>query len=337
VKVGYGLKVSCQHTPLLAEVWEPVEGVEVVELGDGVEKPVKCYLLKSDRGYILVDTGYPGTVEKLLPILSKYRISRIVLTHLHIDHAGGAAAVRKYVNAPLAYHVNEALTLEQALKAGDWIKHLGLDVERGVEIVKAYAKHVPRPDIYAVDGDEMSGWRILHTPGHTPGHVVLVGGEAAVTGDLILHDDTSNVAYVPLHGYRPLTNYLESLVKVAGLQVKYLLPAHGLMFREWRTRVGEIFNHHYQRLEETAKALMMGYGHLVEVARRIRWSKGSFDTLQVFDRWLALLETVSHLEFLREAEYAAQQTNFTYKPSDNPDWEKVKQKLNTIAAGIWRA
>ncbi len=334
--MGYGLKVSCQHTTLLAEVWEPVEGIEVVELEDGVEKPVKCYLLKSDIGYILVDTGYPETVEKLLPILSKYRISRIVLTHLHIDHAGGAAAVRKHVNAPLAYHANEALTLEQALKAGDLMKHLGQEMERGVEIVKAYAKHVPRPDIYTVDGDEMSGWRILHTPGHTPGHIILVCAEAAVTGDLILHDDTSNVAYVPLHGYRPLTNYLESLVKVAWLQVKYLLPAHGPMFREWRTRVVEIFNHHYQRLEEAARALTMGYGHPVDVARRIRWSKGSFDTLQVFDKWLALLETVSHLEFLRETGYATPQTNFAYKPSDHPDWGKVKQKLNTIAAGIWR-
>ena len=335
--MGYGLKVSCQHTTLLAEVWEPVEGIEVVELEDGVEKPVKCYLLKSDGGHILVDTGYPETVEKLLPILSKYRISKIVLTHLHIDHAGGAAAVRKHVNAPLAYHVNEALTLEQALKAGDLMKHLGQEMERGVEIVKAYAKHVPRPDIYAVDGDEISGWRISHTPGHTPGHIILVCAEAAVTGDLILHDDTSNVAYVPLHGYRPLTNYLESLVKVALLQVKYLLPAHGPMFREWRTRVVEIFNHHYQRLEEAARALTMGYGHPVDVARRIKWSKGSFDTLQVFDRWLALLETISHLEFLREAGYAIPQTNFAYKPSDSPDWGKVKQKLNTIAAGIWRA
>jgi len=320
---------------VLVEVWEPVEGVEAVELGDGVEKPVRCYLLRTESGYILVDTGYRETVERLLPHLSKYRLNMVVITHIHIDHAGGAAAVRKQFDAPIAYHVNEMLTLEQALKVGDWLKQLGLEVKEGAEIVKAYAKNVPKPDFYAVDGEDLSGWRILHTPGHTPGHITLVGAEAAVTGDNILHDDTSNVAYVPLQGYRPLTNYLESLVKLSRLPVKYLLPSHGPMFHEWRTRVAEIFDHHYQRLWQAADALNMGYSNPVDIARNIRWSKGSYDTLRVFDKWLAFLETVSHLEFLAEAGYAVTQANLTYRASNQPDWEKVKQKLNRIAAGLW--
>ncbi len=76
------------HSTGLAEVWEPVEGVKVIELDEGVVKPVLCFLLKGWKGQILVDTGYKETAEELLEIIQNHVVEAIVLTHLHIDHSG---------------------------------------------------------------------------------------------------------------------------------------------------------------------------------------------------------------------------------------------------------
>jgi glyoxylase-like metal-dependent hydrolase (beta-lactamase superfamily II) len=321
----------------LAETWELAEGVEVVELDGDVELPVRCFLLKEDEKRILVDTGYGETVPQLLNILEKRRLSSIVLTHLHIDHSGGALAVKKAKNIPIIYHRLELETLNQAINLDKSIHRMFADVsvdflQEALHVLKV----LPAPDFFAEDGMAMSMWRLMHTPGHTPGHVILVGENHAITGDLILVKETSNVAYVPLPGYHPLRNYLESLVKVASLDVEMLVPSHGPLIKDPMPRVREIFSHHRERLRQAASALEKGRTSIREVAEEIRWSKGSFSSLTPLDKWLALLETISHLDFLAETGYAIHGNSLTYTLSNNPDWRNVEQKLEQLSNGIYR-
>ncbi|MDW8083880.1 MAG: hypothetical protein RMI49_01580 [Candidatus Caldarchaeum sp.] len=53
----------------MVEVWEALGGVKVVELHSGVHKPVRAFLLPHGDGYVLVDTGYPDTVDQLYPMV----------------------------------------------------------------------------------------------------------------------------------------------------------------------------------------------------------------------------------------------------------------------------
>ncbi|MEM1964716.1 MAG: MBL fold metallo-hydrolase [Candidatus Caldarchaeum sp.] len=320
----------------MTEVWEPIPGVKAIELDMDVEKPVRCFLLENIDGYYLVDTGYRKTVNDLLRIVEKYMISKTVLTHLHLDHSGGASAVKANKAAKLVFHEKELHTLRQALKAESWLSRIFQGEELStLKAALSYLQTFPEPDAFAYEGMMLGSWRVLHTPGHTPGHVVLVGEEAAITGDLILGDDTSNVAYVPIDGYHPLSDYLKSLVRVARLNVSLILPAHGAVFKDCRPRVKEIFSHHFERLSQTAQALRRGMKTSLEVANEIKWSKGSYSSLGPFDKWLAILETLSHLDFLAETGYAVQHTTTEYSLAEDADWKTVKKKLTSISDGLW--
>ncbi|MCX8200871.1 MAG: MBL fold metallo-hydrolase, partial [Candidatus Caldarchaeum sp.] len=193
----------------------------------------------------------------------------------------------------------------------------------------------PEPDAFVSDKSVIDGWKIMHTPGHTPGHVALTNGIVAITGDLILADDTSNVAYVPLKGYRPLSSYLRSIVATANLKVDLFLPSHGDVFRDVRQRVSEIFDHHYERLSQAAKALGKGLSSAREVAQQIKWSSGIFQKLSPLEKWLAILETISHLDFLVETGYAVTTSVLNYGVSETADWNAVKSKLTLIADNLW--
>ncbi len=195
---------------------------------------------------------------------------------------------------------------------------------------------IPEPDELIVNSMNLAGYQVLHTPGHTPGHVIVISDEYAVTGDLILQDDTSNVAYIPIDGYHPLTEYLKSIVKIAKLDVGLILPSHGPVFKDCRQRVAEIFTHHYERLSQTSQALQKGLTSPMEVAAEIKWSKGSYSNLRPFDKWLAILETFSHLDFLAETGYAKQVNTITYSLSEQAEWSNVTTKLQDIADGLWK-
>jgi len=320
----------------LIEEWTPIDGLIIVELSGEVLKPVRCFIIEHRHRYILVDTGYRETSELLLKKIAKYHVTKVVLTHLHIDHSGGAAAVRKVLGAPIAYHEWEFTTLKELLKADSKLHAwLSTDDVQAVRKMSEVMREVPYPDEYVQEGFQPGGWRVIHTPGHTPGHIIFAGEEAAITGDTILQHDTSNVAYVPIQGYHPLTLYLKNIVMTSKLGVKQLIPSHGPIIKDPRTRVAQIFDHHYQRLRETVAALQKGLSNPVDVAREITWSKGSFDNLNTVDKWLALLETLSHIDFLVEHNLAKKENTHRYSLTENYHETTLKEKLTQISQGIW--
>jgi glyoxylase-like metal-dependent hydrolase (beta-lactamase superfamily II) len=216
------------------------------------------------------------------------------------------------------------------------IRHLFQDVDYAwFDMFLEYLRAIPKPTTFITDGMMIGDWRLLHTPGHTPGHTVLVRGDVAITGDLVLQEETSNVAYMPLNGYHPLSEYLRSLVKIARLQVGVIIPSHGPLIYDCSKRVVEIFNHHYNRLEQTSQALQQGLTKPNEIAGEIKWSKGEYNDLSPFDKWLALLETLSHLDFLAEVGYAATLGPGKYKLANNAQLERIETRLVNIADGLW--
>ena len=127
----------------------------------------------------------------------------MVATHHHPDHVGAASTLRKSLGLPLwAHPATQALLPElpfdRALQDGDSI---------------------------VLEGPVPHAWKVLHTPGHAPGHVCLHEAEIGVLllGDMIASEGTILIA--PSDG--DMRAYLEELERLASLEARLGLPAHG--------------------------------------------------------------------------------------------------------------
>lgn len=139
-----------------------------------------CALLwdEETRAGVVVDPG--GDVPRIIDAIQQtgMRPERILLTHGHIDHAGGAAALRDALGVPLeGPDQRDAFLLDDLAEQG---RKFGIADARSVV-----------PDRWLVEGDEVQfgphRMRVLFTPGHTPGHVVFVHdeGRVALVGDVL--------------------------------------------------------------------------------------------------------------------------------------------------------
>jgi len=306
---------------------------------------VNSTLLDMGRGrYILVDTGFPDTWEELSRLIHAEigaggRVGRIIITHLHPDHCGGTGKAVETLGAALTYHHDEDYVRHYAEQIMDsrlrWIPD---DVKAALRRGLAAVLSTPSPNVHADNGltFDNSLWRLVHTPGHTPGHLCLFndGMSILVSGDHLLPDETTNIPYLPIQGYNPLKLYLQSLTRVSGLKPSTVIPSHGKPFQNIQERIAQLFTHHRRRLRETAEAIVSKEREPISIASHITWSRGSFSELSPFDRWLAILETMAHLEFLVSVRYASKDDGSppTYRPVE-PEWDRVENVLNLIRAG----
>jgi hydroxyacylglutathione hydrolase len=124
---------------------------------------------------ILIDPGDEG--EALVDAVRRAGLTlrAIWLTHAHIDHIGGIAAVRRALPVPVFLHRDD------------------LEIyENGETIARTYGvpfEQPENPDHWLNDGDELTvgelRFRIMHAPGHAPGHVVIHGHGVAFVGDCL--------------------------------------------------------------------------------------------------------------------------------------------------------
>lgn len=139
-----------------------------------------CTLLwdEETRAGIIVDPG--GDVPRLLDAVRETGMipERILLTHGHIDHAGGAAALREALGVPLeGPDQRDAFLLDGLAESG---------LRFGITDARPVA-----PERWLGEGDEVAfgphRLRVLFTPGHTPGHVAFVHDQArlALVGDVL--------------------------------------------------------------------------------------------------------------------------------------------------------
>lgn len=136
-----------------------------------------AFLVEADDGYTLVDVGWgraPDRIDAALIELGRKPtdIQRIVITHAHPDHVKGAAEMRERSGARVLIHTADA----DWLRAGR-VPGTGRQGRLGRLIDKVPLLHWSpvEPDALLVDGDTLEeGLRVVHTPGHSPGHVVLI-------------------------------------------------------------------------------------------------------------------------------------------------------------------
>jgi hydroxyacylglutathione hydrolase len=129
---------------------------------------------------ILVDAGMRWDRYRLLRQLRGRKVSLMALTHCHPDHQGIAALVCEKYGVPLACHEADVAAMEgrEPMYPRNWILKLG-----------HWAWSGPPHPVQRVlrDGDRIGSFRVVHTPGHTPGHVVFFreSDGVAIVGDVI--------------------------------------------------------------------------------------------------------------------------------------------------------
>ncbi len=182
-------------------------------------------LLIRDEKLVLIDSGAgsdaAATMQWLNAALgSAERLSLLINTHYHSDHVGGNYRVQARAHVPIAAHRWE----------GELINHRHPDACGAL-----FLRHPVDPypvDWLLEDGEELvlgkRVLRVVHTPGHTLGHVSLYLPEAKILmcGDAVHHDD---VAWInPFReGVGALERAMQSLDRLAQLEVRLALSGHG--------------------------------------------------------------------------------------------------------------
>ena len=341
---------------MAASVKEVVDGVfrlttSRAEQFAEVVSRVHCYLVElSDGKFALVDSGWASSSSELIGAIRNefgegIKIERLILTHLHPDHFGGTKAIIENYSSKVSYHRKETLHLNayyNVLRNGKRSAQFWLgfptDVLEAVQVaVNANRSLLPEPDSYLTEGEKIGArsgsWRIIHTPGHSPGHVCLYrpSDGTLISGDHILPGETSNVAYYPVPGYSALRSYLASLAKVNRLGPNTALPGHGNVIGDVARRIETITAHHRERLKEVYRSLQGGERSVSEVTSSVKWSRGSYESLGHVNRWLAVLETISHLEFLVECGVARKVAGPERKYAlTGHDWSGVDEAVGRI-------
>lgn len=292
-----------------------------------IDNPMRytlAYLLLGDGEAALVDPGWDsdegwGVLQAGLAAagLAPEGITGIVVTHFHPDHLGMAARLRAASGAWVALGEHEPLptdwsrdpdqfVAEDSSQYAAWgvpaefLHEVTFDANAWQQLIS-----VEKPQRRLVSGDllPIAGLqvRVLATPGHTPGHIVLVdeANQLILTGDHILPRITPHVSLEAHSHLNPISDYLQSLDGMAVGAHMEVLPAHEYRFRGLAERVIELREHTQERAREVAAVVDSGTATTVwDVARELSWSRG-FDSLRGFTLRLALAETASHLVYLR--------------------------------------
>jgi len=172
----------------------------VVAVGKGVYRIptagdfINSFAFVEDDGSVtLVDTGTRLATKRIVKGLASFGkhprdVQRIILTHAHSDHAGSAARLLPHTRATGAYvHIDDADYIREGTPAPYTSAVLGM-----LDRLPGMGFPACPVDRTITDGEVIpvaGGLQVLHTPGHTPGHVSLLHQSSGVliTGDSIFN------------------------------------------------------------------------------------------------------------------------------------------------------
>lgn len=173
---------------------------------------------RDSKAGAVIDPG--GDVERILQVVAEHGVSveKIVLTHGHIDHIGGATDLAERLGVPVVgpHRADQMLIDQVEAQARQF----------GVEGVRAVT-----PDQWLDEGDDLSiagrAFQVLHCPGHAPGHLVYFDPELkfALSGDVLFAGSVGRTD-LPGGDHDTLIRSIREKLLPLGDDVTFL-PGHG--------------------------------------------------------------------------------------------------------------
>ncbi len=196
---------------------------------EGFRKFVSCWLYHTDELTFVVDPGPLSTMPHLLAELRRHQVSRldyILLTHIHIDHAGGTGAlVKEFPAAQVVCH-------QQGIRHMVEPQQLWLGTQKVLgELAEVYGEILPVPQANILSAEQFADDRlkVYLTPGHAQHHCCYLFDDLLFGGEVVgVHSAVAKGIYM-----RPATPprfilevAVDSVQRMIDLQPRYLVIAH---------------------------------------------------------------------------------------------------------------
>lgn len=222
---------------------------------DGRARVIHPTLIWDEENMILVDTGFPGQIKEFRAAieglgLNADRLSKVIITHQDRDHIGGLFEIVKASSQKIEVLAHPA---EKPYIQGDeiLIKRHAADGPRDSGVVTPAVKSSIEPfapakvNVLVTDGETLpycGGITVIHTPGHTPGHICLYHRQSRT----LISGDALNVVNGQLTGPNPLHTHdldraTKSLKKLSLYDIQSVICYHGGLYRGVaRRRIAEL-------------------------------------------------------------------------------------------------
>lgn len=171
---------------------------------------VNTYLIEDETtgDAAIIDTGETDElVQKLLSIKPRPRIQMILLTHGHLDHAGGLVALQSQFDVPTYLPRKEVPLFETLPIQGDWFGE------------PAFNRQCGRIDHFVDDGDEIqlgnTKLKFISTPGHTPGQGCYYDDQDIFVGDTLFSGSVGRTD-LPMGNPAIMQQSLQRLMQLPG-------------------------------------------------------------------------------------------------------------------------
>jgi glyoxylase-like metal-dependent hydrolase (beta-lactamase superfamily II) len=285
--------------------------------------PVNCYVTTT-APITLIDTGTQWDESRrvwqaeLAELgLKIEEVQRIIITHAHADHYGLAAEIARASRAEVWTHRHNQAMLEsyETIRTQRDAFYMQLMTEAGVPPEQRqrvadsrrggnrYAEAV-KVDRLLAEGDEIEladrAWQVYHTPGHAGGLICLFDPKARVllSNDHLLRDISSNpvVEPDPDGGPRPhrLVQYIQHMQRMADLEPSVAWTGHGHEIHDVHKTVRQRLHFHERRAQRILDLIGAEERSAYQIAEPL------FGRLDGIDSFLALSETIGHLDWLEE-------------------------------------
>jgi glyoxylase-like metal-dependent hydrolase (beta-lactamase superfamily II) len=322
---------------------EVAEGVFVLPLPLGIHRipSVNAYLLVDPGGDTLIDCGIyadaplsageivDGTGALGAALAQGGRsfdsLARLVITHAHIDHYGIAGEVVRRSGAELWMHAltdldrakyshpdravdRRTLMLADHGLYGDTLTGASTGLRDWIPVMPS----IGQPTAKVHGGEKFSAndrsWEILHTPGHSPGHICIWSADDRLlcSGDHLLKSISPPVTFERGFERDPMGSYLESLRLVERLEPALVLPGHGATFTDGAARAAQIAEGKRRRLERVLRAIQSSNQTVTKLAaelypRPLKGAQLHFVMAEIL-AYLAYLEVRGRAERVRTAQ-----------------------------------
>ncbi|MHA1708179.1 MAG: MBL fold metallo-hydrolase [Candidatus Heimdallarchaeaceae archaeon] len=205
---------------------------------------VNCYLIETEEGFILIDTGYSKSRSKIDAFLSNkgitpenQKLKLILLTHGDFDHTGNARYLKEKYNSVIALHNDDIGMVEHGdiswnRNMNVFLRILGklMTVLLGIQLKK---EDRFLPDIILENEQRLDEYglfaKIITLPGHSKGSIgVLTEDGHFFCGDVLENIEQPDQAKM----VSDTKDMKRSIEKIGSLEFKYIYPGHGKPFEK---------------------------------------------------------------------------------------------------------